>query len=188
MGNSVPMTTEQIRYATPADAAQLSAFARDIFRTTFGPDNLPRDIDAYLAEAYTPALQEREIRDPDTMVLLLEHAGTLEGYAHLVRAGIESIAADRPVELRRFYIARQLQGTGAAHRLMARVLEESRATGGDLIWLGVWERNPRAIAFYIRHGFERVGEHQFMLGADLQLDWLMARPLSLGRDAGSPPR
>ncbi|MHB1264337.1 MAG: GNAT family N-acetyltransferase [Gemmatimonadaceae bacterium] len=188
MGNSVPLSTELIRYATPADAAQLSAFARDIFRKTFGPDNLPRDIDAYLAEAFIPALQEQEIRDPDTIVLLLEHAGAVEGYAHLVRAGLESIQADRPVELRRFYIARRLQGTGAAHRLMARVLEESRAVGGDLVWLGVWERNPRAIAFYIRHGFERVGEHQFMLGTDLQLDWLMARPVERAVDTGRPPR
>jgi ribosomal protein S18 acetylase RimI-like enzyme len=92
------------------------------------------------------------------------------------------VTADRPVELRRFYLAKRLQGTGAAQRLMARVLDESRATGGDVIWLGVWERNPRAIAFYRRHGFERIGEHQFLLGADLQLDWLMARPIT--GDAG----
>ncbi len=182
------MTAESIRYATPADATLLSAFARDIFRETFGPDNLPRDIDAYLAEAFTPALQEQEIRDPDSIVLLLEHAGAVEGYAHLVRAGIESVDAERPVELRRFYIARRLQGTGAAHRLMARVVEESRSIGGDVIWLGVWERNPRAIAFYVRHGFERVSEHQFLLGADMQLDWLMARPVERADDAGRPPR
>jgi ribosomal protein S18 acetylase RimI-like enzyme len=65
---------------------------------------------------------------------------------------------------------------------MDRVLEESRATGGDVLWLGVWERNPRAIAFYLRKGFERVGEHRFLLGSDLQLDWLMARPIEGSAD------
>ncbi|HEY0969554.1 MAG TPA: N-acetyltransferase, partial [Gemmatimonadales bacterium] len=155
-----------IRRALPDDAERLSTFARDIFRETFGPDNSAADIDAYLAEAFTPAIQEAELRDRDNLVLLLEDARALAGYAHLARAGLEGVTADRPVELRRFYVAKRLQGTGAAQRLMARVLAESRATGGDVIWLGVWERNPRAIAFYRRHGFERIGEHQFLLGAD----------------------
>jgi GNAT superfamily N-acetyltransferase len=166
-----------IRRATPADAAALSAFARDIFSATFGPDNRPGDVAAYVAEVFSPAQQEQEIRDPDSLVLLEEQGGCIAGYAHLVRAGTAEVRAERPVELRRFYIAQHLQGTGAAHRLMDRVLAESEATGGDVLWLGVWERNPRAIAFYLRKGFQRVGEHHFQLGDDLQLDWLMARPV-----------
>lgn len=169
-----------IRRATPADAAALSAFARDIFRATFAPDNQPGDVESYVVEVFSPAQQEREIRDPDSLVLLVETDGSIAGYAHLVRAGTAEVEATRPVELRRFYIAQHLQGTGAAHRLMERVLDESRATGGDVLWLGVWERNPRAIAFYRRKGFERVGEHHFQLGSDLQLDWLMARAIGSG--------
>lgn len=169
-----------IRRATPADAAALSTFARDIFVETFGPDNHPGDVAAYVAGVFSPAIQEGEIRDPDNLVLLVEEDGALSGYAHLAKAGMESVPARRPVELRRFYVAKRLHGTGAAHRLMARVLEEARAVGGDVLWLGVWERNPRAIAFYTRHGFTRVGEHHFQLGSDLQLDWLMARAIGGG--------
>jgi ribosomal protein S18 acetylase RimI-like enzyme len=56
-------------------------------------------------------------------------------------------------------------------------LDAARARGARTVWLGVWERNARAMAFYRKHGFARVGAHTFMLGTDAQTDWLLARPL-----------
>ena len=58
-------------------------------------------------------------------------------------------------------------------------LHEAVAAGCDVIWLGVWEHNPRAIAFYHKWGFKQVGTQTFHLGDDLQTDWVMARPVDI---------
>jgi ribosomal protein S18 acetylase RimI-like enzyme len=74
-------------------------------------------------------------------------------------------------------VRRAHHGRGVAQALMASVVGEARALGATALWLGVWERNARAIAFYRKCGFERRGEHPFLLGRDLQTDWVMSRPL-----------
>jgi ribosomal protein S18 acetylase RimI-like enzyme len=81
----------------------------------------------------------------------------------------------RRSRLLRFYVDRAWHGRGVAHTLMA-VFAAARARGAQTLWLGVWEHNARAIAFYHRHGFEDVGSHEFVLGTDRQIDRLMARP------------
>ncbi|MDC0707071.1 hypothetical protein POL68_01175 [Stigmatella sp. ncwal1] len=60
---------------------------------------------------------------------------------------------------------------------MLRCLEEGRTRGHDVLWLGVWERNARAQAFYSRWGFTEVGEMRFLLGDDLQRDLVLALAL-----------
>jgi ribosomal protein S18 acetylase RimI-like enzyme len=64
-----------------------------------------------------------------------------------------------------------------AAALMQACLDQARKAEHDVVYLGVWEHNPRAIAFYRKWGFEKVGEHVFLLGDDEQTDWLMLRPL-----------
>jgi len=83
-----------------------------------------------------------------------------------------------PLELKRLYVARAWHGHGVAQALMDAALTAARAHGAQTLWLGVWERNARAAAFYRKYGFTRVGEHTFVLGTDPQTDWVLARPLS----------
>ena len=178
--------TIRIRPATVADAHRLSEFGAATFRDTFAGENTPEDMARYLAEAFTPERQTAEIADPTGIVLLAEHhdgAGgakhaALAGYAHLVsRPAPDAVRGAAPLELKRFYVARAWQGRGVAQALMDAVLAAARSRGAATLWLGVWERNPRAIAFYAKCGFTRVGEHTFVLGGDAQTDWLLARPL-----------
>jgi ribosomal protein S18 acetylase RimI-like enzyme len=105
-------------------------------------------------------------------------ATRLVGYAHLVSSTAPaSVRSPAPLELKRFYVSRALHGRGVAQSLMSAVLDTARARGAEVLWLGVWERNPRAVAFYAKYGFTRVGERTFTLGADEQTDWILARPL-----------
>ena len=67
---------------------------------------------------------------------------------------------------------------GVAPALMDAALDAARARGAQTLWLGVWERNPRAVAFYAKYGFVRVGEHTFVLGGDAQTDWRFARAVT----------
>ena len=187
--------TTVIRPATPADARALSAFGAATFRDAFGDANRPDDMARYLADSFSPSRQAAEIADPTGLVLLAEDTpvdggAELIGYAHLV-GGPPSpgVVGAAPLELKRFYVARAWHGRGVAQRLLDAVLDGARARGAGTLWLGVWERNPRAVAFYEKHGFRRVGEHTFRLGDDAQVDWLLARPLdggALSRAAARP--
>ncbi len=81
------------------------------------------------------------------------------------------------MNLSRLYVDRPFLGAKVGAALMARCLEEGRARGHDVLWLGVWEHNTRARAFYARWGFAEVGEMSFLLGSDLQHDLVLALKL-----------
>jgi GNAT superfamily N-acetyltransferase len=81
------------------------------------------------------------------------------------------------VELERFYVDQRWHGRGIAAQLMDAVLRVARGLDGDALWLGVWERNAKAIRFYEKQGFECVGAQTFRLGSDVQHDDVMRRPL-----------
>lgn len=172
-----------IRLAVPADAAALAALAERTFRDTYAADNTPADMAAYVAQAYSPAHQARELADPAiTTLVAAGPTGEFMAYAQVRRgAAPASVTGPAPVELWRFYVDRVHHGQGLAHQLMAAVLETAARRGAATLWLGVWERNARALAFYRKHGFVEVGAHTFVLGADQQADRLMARPLVDGR-------
>jgi diamine N-acetyltransferase len=186
-----PSTTDltsriRIRRADVADAAVLTEFAERIFRETFADTNTPEDMAAYLAEAFRVDLQREEIADPAAIVLLAEAiagndandaAAPLAGYSHLIGSEAPDVVhGPAPIELKRFYIDRAWQGTGLAQLLMRATIDAAIASGARTLWLGVWEHNPRAIAFYRKFGFAEVGSHDFMLGRDRQTDIIMARP------------
>ena len=178
--------TTIIRPATLEDATRLSRFAAAAFRDAFEHDNTPEDMARYVAEAFTLERQAAEIADPDGVVLLAESevmsddAETTElvGYAHLISGSAPpSVSGRSPIELSRFYVSRALHGKGIAQALMDATLDAARGRAADVVWLGVWERNSRAVAFYRKYGFEQVGEQHFMLGTDRQNDWVLARAL-----------
>ena len=68
-------------------------------------------------------------------------------------------------------------GKGVGSQLMEASLHEARRKNKEVVWLGVWERNQRAIDFYLKWGFEKFDETDFLLGDDVQRDWLMKKVL-----------
>ncbi len=177
----------QIRRAEPADAPVLSTFAADSFRETFGADNTEADMAIYLTEAFSPAIQAAEIVDTASIILLAEApesegGAELAGYAHLVRGKPPAcVTGPGLIELKRLYVGKSWHGRGVAASLMHAALQSAAAASAQTVWLGVWERNPRAVAFYAKHGFLKVGEHAFPLGEDIQTDWILARSLPLAQ-------
>ena len=178
-----------IRRATAADAAAYSALARQLFVDTFAEHNDPDDFAAFLRDTYGVERQRAEIADPAGRVLLAEVDGALAGYAYLKRGPAPAcVAGEAPVEISRFYVDGRWHGRGVARALMRAAADEALAWGGRTVWLGVWERNPRAIAFYAKCGFTDVGSHLFMVGADAQTDRLMAAPADVVAARTAPDR
>jgi diamine N-acetyltransferase len=169
----------QIRRATVADAAALAEFGARTFFETFASENDPDDMAMHLASAWHPDIQRAEIEDIGLDTLLACDAdGRLAGFAQ-VRASQPpaGIHAREPVELKRFYVDKPWQGRGLARQLMEAVETQARARGARELWLGVWERNERAQAFYRKCGFRKVGTQIFVVGTDPQTDHVMLREL-----------
>lgn len=163
-----------IRAATERDAAALARIAEDTFRDAFGHANTEKDMDIHCARRFGAVQQLAEIRDPVMSTVLVEIDSTLVAFGQL-RSGSAPpcVVGHRPSEIFRLYVDRSWHGKGIAQRLMSVLVGQAVDAGADSVWLGVWERNPRAIAFYEKSGFQSVGEHMFVLGTDPQRDLIM---------------
>ena len=164
----------RIRRAEPADAEVLAELASRTFQEAFAADNNLEDMALHVARSFGPARQLAEITAPDTRTLLAVSGSQVIGFTQL-RTGTPPacVASADPVELWRIYVDRPWHGRGVAQQLMGAAITEARAMGAGSVWLGVWERNPRAITFYGKCGFVDVGTHNFLLGEDLQTDRVM---------------
>lgn len=173
-----------LRVAGPTDAQRLARAAEGFFVDTFGAANRPEDMNIYLASSFSEKQQRAELSDAGSRVWLATIGDDIVGYAHVRRnpaPGSVSGARTRAVEVARIYAGRRWHGRGLGKALMDACVATAREWGGDVLWLGVWEKNPRAIAFYEKQGFQVVGEQPFLLGADLQRDLVMARRLTNDR-------
>jgi GNAT superfamily N-acetyltransferase len=180
-----------LRLAVPADADRWAEFAARTFRETYAPPHGPcdpDDVDAYVAAHFGSTIQEAELRDPATRVLLAESGGALAGYAQLrVGARPERVAAYAPLsdadpalvagadaELARLYVDRAWHGTGLAATLFDAARGEAAAGGAAALWLSAYQRNPRALAFYRKRGAVAVAAATFTMGHEVQHDWILA--------------
>lgn len=145
---------------------------------TFQADNTEENMRLHCAAHFSPELQRAEILDTGIATFVAEDESKLVGFAQLVlKRSAPGVSAAYPSELHRIYVASTWHGTGVAGRLLDSALKAARRAESDYIWLGVWERNPRAIAFYRKAGFTPLGEHEFVLGRDRQRDLIMGREL-----------
>jgi ribosomal protein S18 acetylase RimI-like enzyme len=166
----------RIRRAEDDDALALSVLAEKTFRAAFEESNSPANMQLHCAANYGQALQLAEIREPSRETWVAEADKRLVAYVQLrLNAASSVVLSELPVEIQRFYVDASHHGSGLAHHLMAHVLARAEAAGSAELWLAVWERNPRALAFYRKWGFDVVGEHIFRLGDDPQRDLVMRR-------------
>jgi diamine N-acetyltransferase len=170
----------QVRIATLSDSLLLAQIGAETFRDSYAADNSPENMAAYLEASFSPETQARELADPDSLFLIIETEHTPAGYARLkFGTSPETVVARTPMEIARFYSRKPWIGKGVGGRLMQACLQRADAASCDVVWLDVWERNPRAIAFYRKWGFVEAGHQTFILGDDLQHDLVMTRPVDL---------
>jgi diamine N-acetyltransferase len=174
------MPNISIRTAIPDDASMLAELAYVTFWDAFHdhPANAPDDMAAYMAGAFSEEQTRRELADERNVFLIAEIDGEAAGYAKLIIGAKEDgITASRPIELARLYSHQKFLGKGVGQALMDECFEIAKAHEHDVMWLGVWEYNPRAQRFYEKNGFRVVGKHIFQLGSDPQIDLLMQQEL-----------
>jgi ribosomal protein S18 acetylase RimI-like enzyme len=161
------------RDAAPADGPALAATGRRVFAETFGAAFDPADMALHLDRKFGPDGLPAELGDPSIRIRLAEAQGAIIAY---VKLALMTLPVDHPpgaLEIKQLYVLAPWQGAGVAATLMHWVIETARAEGAPALFLSVWERGDRAIAFYRRHGFVAVGEAPFQLGTQTYIDPVM---------------
>jgi len=167
-----------LRRAAAHDVPAYGAFLRRTFAATYGAHHAPERMARHVAEHFADERLGAEVQDPARTLLLLGSGSSLAGFA-MLRAwdAPPEVAAANPVEVERFYVGHEWHGQGLAAPLMTAALDAARTAGHDVAWLGVWERNARAIRFYEKQGFGIVGRHVYVFDGVPEDDHLMARAL-----------
>lgn len=164
----------KIRYGNINDATMLSELGAKTFYDTFASDNTPENIDAYIRKSFSTEIQINELADGNIIFLIAELENGPIGYAKLkLDSKDESVAGTKVIEIERIYSLQEYIGKGIGKALMQAAIDEAKQRGCNSIWLGVWEKNPRAINFYKKWGFREVGSHIFTVGGDLQQDLIL---------------
>ena len=174
------MSSISIRHAELGDAKLLTDLSYTTFWDAFAhhPKNAPDDLAHYMRQAFSLEQITAELAEPDSIFLIAEIDGKPAGYAKLIIGSIEEgITAAKPIELARLYSHQEHLGKGVGQNLMDACFDLAQKGDHDVMWLGVWEYNPRAQRFYEKNGFRQVGRHTFQLGSDPQTDFLMQKEI-----------
>lgn len=171
----------QLEFIAPT-AKDINEFARlsiKTYRDTFAADNDPSELERYLSTTFTAPNLNQLLEDPNYHIWFLHHRSHVAGYFTLRDhpCPYETVQSAHPIEIHRFYIDGLYQGSGFGKQMMAFCLEQAKLLGADTVWLGVWEENQKAQQFYKKHGFNKVGQHDFWVGNDCQNDFLMQKRL-----------
>jgi ribosomal protein S18 acetylase RimI-like enzyme len=166
------------RLATVNDIDTLVDISVKTFRDTFAESNTKEDMTLYISKAFSRSQLLSELKDPVSTFIFVLDGQTVVGYAKLKEEKNKSeFNGEDGIEIERIYSLHEYLGKSVGKVLMQTCLDIAVKRGYKHIWLGVWEYNPRAIAFYQKWGFEKFGSHSFLLGNDLQTDLLMKKKL-----------
>jgi ribosomal protein S18 acetylase RimI-like enzyme len=166
-----------IRTATAADAAMIADLSRETFLDAFAALNNKDDVDKYMSEQFSvPQLMQQVGVEGHTFLLAVSGTETV-GYIFLKDGSGHDAPNSNAIEISRLYVRNAYIGTGIGKRLMDAAISTAKQLKRHILWLGTWERNERGIKFYQSFGFSKFSEHDFILGNDVQRDWLMGLPI-----------
>ena len=169
----------RIREVKPSEVIQLQDITRDTFIKAFAHQNKPSDIELYVAEAFAIDQIQSEFDNPNSYHFFAENDSEIIGF---VKLNLGSSQTEMPfsnsLEIQRIYVIAKYQGLKIGEQLLQFIIDFAKKKKMDSIWLGVWDKNVRAISFYERNGFVAFSKHEFLVGKDLQFDVMMQLDLS----------
>jgi len=172
------MTDIIIRVATEDDAELIADLSRQTFYESFAPHNTKENMDKFMTEQFTRQKLTDEVKQPWHIFFLALINDEPVGYAKMREGSVPlDLVNQSCIEIARIYSVQHTIGKGVGRKLMQTCHDVAKQKKKKTLWLGVWEKNQRAIDFYVKWGFEKFGEQNFILGDDVQTDWLMKKNL-----------
>lgn len=168
-----------IKMVAPDEVDILTKISRKTFSETFSSMNTPEDMAQYLNEQFSTDKLTKELKNKNSEFYFVRQGSRVIGYlkVNFGRAQTE-LKEEKSVEIERIYVLREFQGKHAGQLLYQQAIQIAKQKNADYIWLGVWEKNERAIDFYKKNGFVEFDKHIFKLGNDKQTDIMMKQQLN----------
>ncbi|MEM8508762.1 MAG: GNAT family N-acetyltransferase [Bacteroidota bacterium] len=164
----------EIRKATIQDSTKLKEIGKQTFYETFSSDNSEENMTKYLAQEFSNEKLRSELNDPNAEFYFAELDGKIIGYLKVNRGPSQTeIKNENALEIERIYVLKEFHGKKVGQMLYDKAITLAKIHDVAYVWLGVWERNPRAIRFYEKNGFVPFDKHIFTLGEDKQIDLMM---------------
>ena len=169
----------KIRKITLNDIQEIKKIGIYTFTETFSSQNSKEDMTQYLESQFSIENLKTQLTDPNSDFFFVEHDGKTIGYLKInLGAAQTDIKDENALEIERIYVIKAYQGQKTGQKLFNKALEIAEKLNVDFVWLGVWEKNFKAIQFYKKNGFIEFNRHSFKLGSDLQTDIMMKLNLS----------
>lgn len=170
--------TINIKKCTLEDLRKLQEISYETFNETFKHQNSPENMNAYLERAFNLKQLERELSNIFSLFFFVYFNNEVAGYLKVNTNDAQSEEmGDESLEIERIYIRNKFQKHGLGKYLLNKAMEIAVERKKNKIWLGVWEKNENAIAFYIKNGFVQTGSHSFYMGDEEQVDFIMTKTL-----------
>lgn len=164
-----------IRSASELDLEALCQFSAKTFWDAYASQNRLESMHAYIEKNFNKTTLSQELNDTRSSFFIAEFQNQFCAYMKLNQNKMQNgIIAEKPIELERIYVDKDSQGFGVGKKMMDEAIKIAKQLGHDKLWLGVWEENHKAIAFYEKYGFSPSGSHIFMFADEPQIDILFA--------------
>jgi ribosomal protein S18 acetylase RimI-like enzyme len=173
------MENIEIVRATTKDLLQLQYIGRETFLQTFSEINSEENMSKYLKESFSSEKLTDELSNELSQFYFAKLSNEVIGYMKLNTGAAQKENPDEnALEIERIYVLQDFHGKKVGQLLYNKAIEVAKELAVDHVWLGVWEENFRALAFYTKNGFVKFGQHEFVLGDDIQIDLLMKKALT----------
>jgi ribosomal protein S18 acetylase RimI-like enzyme len=162
------------KICSQSNLQELVEISRKTFISAFEKQNNPEDFKAYINKAFSKEQLNKELSLPNVSFYFVYKGNVLVGYFKLNEKEAQTEPFDdTSIEIERIYVLEEFQGQQLGKEMLQKIIEMAKQSKKKFIWLGVWEKNTLAIRFYERYGFEKFGTHPYIIGNDVQTDWLM---------------
>lgn len=158
------------------DLSEVINLSKNTFSNAFEKDNNPQDFKKYISEAFSEDSVRQQLRNTNSSYYFVHSTAGVIAYFKTNEFDAQSeLQENEGFELERIYVLAEHQGKGIGIQILKKVMALAKEKGKHYLWLGVWERNKRAIKWYQEQGFIKFGTHSFFIGEDEQTDWLMKK-------------
>lgn len=168
------MSPISIRKATISDLEVIQEISKQTFIETFAAVNKPENMENYVRENFNSQQLALEVNNRESSFYLASLENKIIGYMKLNFSDSQTeIHSLQAMEIHRIYVLEAFHGKKIGQLLLNEAILIGQHAGVDSIWLGVWEKNHKAIEFYSKNDFVEFDKHIFTLGNDVQTDLLM---------------
>ncbi|MCI3028235.1 GNAT family N-acetyltransferase [Desemzia sp. C1] len=164
---------------TVEDLQILQKVSVETFRDTFQDQNTEEDLYNYLEKAYNTEQLTSELLNQQSEFYFVFNGNDLAGYLKInINEAQSETNGEEALEIERIYVLPEFKGKGLGKILIQQAVERAQFHQKTNIWLGVWEHNQAALAFYKKLGFVQTGAHSFFMGEDEQTDLILTKKLT----------